>query len=457
MCVPRVNPATGDDPLCPKKNRPMSGGAPRQIFTFGAPPVASGQPDPMLMAPFMVGDFVSYSGAWVSGDTIAAYSMEANLGIFTAPGTQPAFLSVEDARWGIIGNPGGEIGETRVVGYSTDPSTSLEVYAIDVDPCTGVETERTLAVVVPRPNGRLGQWRYRTATNDIGPATREIGVKSQSGTAQTTNGLKGGVFIQPIMDGGFIFPELNVFGAPAFPYDFDVVPFIRDGSGPWQGGIPGATPNPDGPIVGQLDPWPGSPRPPAPNCATRPPPPAPQIPKANAGPAQTVLAAVQVTLTGKSDTVTIPDSDMTFMWEQTSGVTVALTGANTKTATFTSPATFTGTTIALIFKLTVSTASATSTSSVTITVTKPRPETITIVSQSYKNSKGAGILTVRARTTITDGSSVLSMRTVNPNTPSTKMTSLGNGVYELLVNVKPRPAQAVITSNLGASLTIIPN
>lgn len=25
MCIPRVDPETGDDPLCPKKNRPLDG------------------------------------------------------------------------------------------------------------------------------------------------------------------------------------------------------------------------------------------------------------------------------------------------------------------------------------------------------------------------------------------------------------------------------------------------
>jgi hypothetical protein len=45
---------------------------------------------------------------------LALYSLEANLGIHTAPGTKPAYLTVESANYGIIDpNPNLETGETR--------------------------------------------------------------------------------------------------------------------------------------------------------------------------------------------------------------------------------------------------------------------------------------------------------------------------------------------------------
>lgn len=80
----------------------------------------------------------------------------------------------------------------------------------------------------------------------------------QAGTTVNANGITIGQFIQPIMDDGFIFPELDVFGQPQIVYDFDVMPFLSKGSGPWLGGIPGSEPSENTPIVGQLDPWPGT-------------------------------------------------------------------------------------------------------------------------------------------------------------------------------------------------------
>lgn len=58
-------------------------------------------------------------------------------------------------------DPAGEIAETRVGGYTTDETATIQVFAIDVDRCTGEESERLLGSVVPRPAGRQGQWQLR--------------------------------------------------------------------------------------------------------------------------------------------------------------------------------------------------------------------------------------------------------------------------------------------------------
>ncbi|KAK0184793.1 hypothetical protein F5146DRAFT_938089 [Armillaria mellea] len=91
LCLPRADPAVADDPLCPDSNRPVDGsGKPLTGFTFAAPPVPAGQPDPNLFVPLKVGDFIIYSGTIVedsNGHLIAAYSIEGNLGIYTTPGT----------------------------------------------------------------------------------------------------------------------------------------------------------------------------------------------------------------------------------------------------------------------------------------------------------------------------------------------------------------------------------
>lgn len=52
MCVPR----SASDPLCPASNRPTIPGTGAQQETLTAP-------DPLVMAPFVAGDFVQYSGS----------------------------------------------------------------------------------------------------------------------------------------------------------------------------------------------------------------------------------------------------------------------------------------------------------------------------------------------------------------------------------------------------------
>ncbi|KAJ7579234.1 hypothetical protein C8J56DRAFT_1006783 [Mycena floridula] len=112
MCLPRVDPAVEVDPLCPITNRPVdTNGNFADIFTFDAPPVAAGQPDPTVFAPLVVGlyqcDFVTFSATTVpdsNGEHIlAAYSIEANLGFYTTPGTRPAYLRISTLQAGING------------------------------------------------------------------------------------------------------------------------------------------------------------------------------------------------------------------------------------------------------------------------------------------------------------------------------------------------------------------
>lgn len=81
---------------------------------FGAPPVANGAPDPNLFAPLMVGDWVTWSGINVGGGLWSVYSLEANLGIFTAAGKAPVYITIDVAQWGIVGSTRGEVAETRV-------------------------------------------------------------------------------------------------------------------------------------------------------------------------------------------------------------------------------------------------------------------------------------------------------------------------------------------------------
>jgi len=100
----------------------------------------------------------------------------------------------------------------------------------------------------------------------VTPATAQVGFRLSSGTVTSGNNLTAGQFIQPIFD--FIFPELLNFGDPPLTLNFDAIPFLAQGSGPYVPGNP-LTPAPATCLrVGQLNPWPGAVAPQAATCTT---------------------------------------------------------------------------------------------------------------------------------------------------------------------------------------------
>src|SRR4051812_8876093 len=294
MCVPRVVPtaaADGGDPLCPKGNRPLNGdrlfrgdaflppGAP--LKTFDMPPPADGLfPDARQQAPFMVGDWIDYSGTLAKDASgkqyISAHTVQANVGIFTFPGVQPAYVSVETILLGAGGNSVNGIAQeatTRIfiVGFTTDPSRLIDINAVDVNPCTGAETLRLLGTVDPLTQPVRGRFRFHVLGGQFMPPTRDMIIQSHTGQTPASypfdpffpefpvefaNGLGSGQYRLPNFD--FIFPENFVLGNPTIPNNFQDFPFLAQGSGPFSGW---------GPVVGQLTPWPGSSAPPAVNCS----------------------------------------------------------------------------------------------------------------------------------------------------------------------------------------------
>ncbi|KAH8742333.1 hypothetical protein F5882DRAFT_503187, partial [Hyaloscypha sp. PMI_1271] len=98
----------------------------------------------------------------------------------------------------------------------------------------------------------------------ISPVTSQVGFRLSTGTITTGNGLIAGQFIQPIFN--FIFPEILAFGDVPFTLNFEIIPFLAQGSGPYTPG------NPVGPApinclrIGQLNPWPGATAPAPTNC-----------------------------------------------------------------------------------------------------------------------------------------------------------------------------------------------
>ncbi|KAJ7146109.1 hypothetical protein C8R44DRAFT_690358 [Mycena epipterygia] len=254
LCIPR----NSTDADCPLTNRPADGnGNSLTTFTFNDPAlVVSGDPDPRLMVPLVVGDFITFSGTKVAGGLLEVYSLEANLGIYTAPGTKPAYVTVAAAQYAIVvPDPTVEVGETRATAFVTDPQTTLQWFAIDVDPCTGESSERDLLLVQPDETAPVGMTIFRLGKTDASPVTRQVGFRYSTGTETGPKGIIAGQFIQPIFE--FIFPELISPGSTEPSNEFELFPYLATGGGPFVPGNLLATPPATPTIVGQLNPWPG--------------------------------------------------------------------------------------------------------------------------------------------------------------------------------------------------------
>jgi hypothetical protein len=391
MCLPRTNPndlTAIPDALCPQGNRPKdTTGNFVSAFTMPAPAtLATGQlPDPRIMAPFELGDYVTYAGTLVTdsgssgpypggsvGTYVSAHTITSNVAIYTAPGTNPAYVAVEVTILGTGGLTVIGAGEaairTRFEGMTTDPSRNIHLYGIDVN-ADGTTSDRdwgTIAVDPGPPTGaQKGRWRFRppcTATvatvkgctppsgGNFIPPTREVRAviegawtpATQQAATGGANGLMAGQYHAPILE--YIFPE-NVPGTPPPPNNFETIPFLA------QGGYTSSA----GTLAGQLTPWPGTQ---APGTCT--------APSANAGADFSVASdARAVPLTG-SATGTGP---FTYAWTAVSPPSTVITNPTSPNPTFnalvnsgTSPQT-------MSFRLTVTGCkSQTATSTVNVTV-----------------------------------------------------------------------------------------
>jgi hypothetical protein len=113
----------------------------------------------------MIGDQVLYSGTLYKIDPgnpdntsantyVSAHTVQDWLGIFTAPGVPPAYVFVEEFMIGAGGTPvAGILQEAAtlisVVGFTSDPTRLVEIYAQDINPCTGQESLRLLGITDP--------------------------------------------------------------------------------------------------------------------------------------------------------------------------------------------------------------------------------------------------------------------------------------------------------------------
>ena len=303
MCIPRSDPFNeGDDPLCPQTNRPRapdcrSLGAPFPAFLQPAdgqfcktfvmqPPGTPALPcpaygkcaptptDPTRQAPFEVGDFVDLQGTLkvdAKGTYISAHTVINHTGIYTAPGTMPAYIAIEALVQGtssqpMLNLPQEATSKIKVEGFTTDPTSLVDISAVDVDPLTGAQTDRWLGTANPSGPPVLGRFRFVPNAGAYLPATREVRVVSRTlcgdpfyacvsaSVVQSeplpANGLLAGQYHAPNFE--FIFAENLILGDPVVSANLQDLAFLYCGSGPLT--TPSAANQ--GPLVRQLDPAP---------------------------------------------------------------------------------------------------------------------------------------------------------------------------------------------------------
>ncbi|HEY2860936.1 MAG TPA: hypothetical protein VGJ21_21175, partial [Terracidiphilus sp.] len=205
MCLPRIDPKLGNDAACPAWNRPrdpMTGAYSTQ-FTMqsaaaGAPdangithqigfPNPTVKPDPFEQVPFQIGDFITFAGTLTTdaaGTYISAHTINSSIAVFTAPGTWPVYTQMGEFSVLVGGTPNPLFpieGKEKLVveALTTDPTQLLDVYAVDVNPCTGARTHRfygSMDPFGPPIGGVRGRGRMRTTIGNFLPPTRELRV-----------------------------------------------------------------------------------------------------------------------------------------------------------------------------------------------------------------------------------------------------------------------------------------
>ncbi|HET9837989.1 MAG TPA: hypothetical protein VFR84_07120 [Candidatus Angelobacter sp.] len=315
MCIPRTAPGTYptgpgtpgaapgtadpyfagstglDDPQCPEINRPRD--ASQQlinIYTMNAP----GDPptldnlfpqDPYTEVPFEVGDFVTIIGSqFIDAATgqpyVSATEVVANLGVYTFPNVDPAYILIEVLLQGTGGTPDPAFPQeaarrTRVEGFSTDPMRNVDISAVDIDPCgnltfrlptwvSNFPVEQGLPLI-----GKKGRWRFRPNGGTFLPPVQNVAAQVSGARVDVqNNGIVYGYYQLPDLE--FIFPEDLVPGNLPPAYNFQDLPFLVNGTGPWpfpgsildsqliqlgqkRAEVPQPQPTQN---IGQLSPWP---------------------------------------------------------------------------------------------------------------------------------------------------------------------------------------------------------
>ncbi|KAI4724308.1 hypothetical protein E4T49_07966 [Aureobasidium sp. EXF-10728] len=456
MCIPR----SSSDPLCPSSNRPS-----------GQSTLA---PDPLKMAPFQVGDYLEYSGI-NDGGIIVCYTIVAPSVQITTSGA-PTYIRVEDAIVGIFdGGTTSEFGDSKFIGYTSDPTAGITVSAIDVDPCTGEETERSVGSASYKAGDARNKWTWRAATTTTSKYTREYVIRASTGEKLTDNKINAGRYVQPVLE--FLFPEANVPGIVPPVNDFSNFPFLAQGLG-YDG---------NGNLFGQLNPWPGASAPAVKSCGAYSPPAASSSVVAPSGTASTatdasasatsspsssasaaastptvavgdtqttrpgVVVKLSVNVTNKAD---FNANDLTYTWSQVSGPTVTLSSTSATNPSLTAPSSTAKATY--IFNIKASSIAAGTSANANITViSDPAIKDIVTIESYTWNSSGGGSLSVTATTNIVGYDAKLKLYLTNTASGTATALTWANGKYSVNLPKTKKPANGItVVSEGGGSKSV---
>ncbi|KAK5673937.1 hypothetical protein LTS10_013291 [Elasticomyces elasticus] len=430
MCVPR----SADDPKCPTSNRPAG------RTTFAAP-------DPLVMAPFVAGDYVSYSGVEVSGETIC-YSIVAD-GVMITTSGMPPYIRVEDAIIGVVDGQNTaavEFADTRFIGYVSDGATQVTVSRMEVDHCTGEVNE--VSIGVANPIAPRNKFTFRASGTTAGRYTREYIIRAGGSTKATNGGaIIAGQYVQPVTE--WILPE---FDGGVIPQENDFTNFLhlRDGFGPDE--------NND--LWGPLDPWPGMSHPLTSYSPTGTGVTGTTAPIADAGTNQQVRPGSLVSLKASaSNAASFPANDLTFAWNQTAGPTVTLKNPTSATPSFQAPSSSAD--VTYTFKVTITSASNSAAdatlSSKSVNITSSRNNLDVVIIDSYTwDSRQGGTITVTAHSSVVDGSVTgMTLTLLNPTAGAALvMTSQTGGKFTYSATSTKQPSNGItVTSNFGGKAT----
>ncbi|MFO0732573.1 MAG: hypothetical protein U0361_16655 [Nitrospiraceae bacterium] len=276
MCVPR----SPSDNECPAANRPAEGTFVMDTVDL-VPPTRFGADvikacpacDATKQAPLKVGDYVTFGGTLANGAQgrfVSVHTLVVNVGIYTKPGGR-AYVTLEESLLGTKG-PVAQCGAAaecqdrlKVEGFTTDPTRSVSVYAVDVAP--GGTPKTRLLHSTDKVQAVFGRFRYTppltsAALFDINGvlkgATRELMVRIDNpgplldgsdipGGPKSAHGLTAGIYVAPV--GEYIFPEpTGVQGGDQPALNFQCLAFLAQG---W------ALPDSGLPNIPRLTPWPG--------------------------------------------------------------------------------------------------------------------------------------------------------------------------------------------------------
>jgi hypothetical protein len=248
--------------ICPNGNRPVD--LMLRRFTCGATPAGATEPvHPGCLAhlpvPLKAGDYINYVGMMdkdAQGYFISLHGLEAELGIYTSPGVDPAYTFVEEAIQGTLGAryqldalntiPQEETARYKIVGFTTDPSRTITVEIYDDDatsnPLNPTFFPTRLATrIVPTNLAQLGRFKMIWAAKEdsrvvrrnvrvmlsaatVGPFNPQLAAGKFSNEmtgalfpagASKRGGYAFGQFEAPVNE--FISPENTRFGVKGWP------------------------------------------------------------------------------------------------------------------------------------------------------------------------------------------------------------------------------------------------